>query len=230
MFKTVWRDALRVGAVLALVVSGFSAPAQQFSGDLVRFSGDLVRTDAGGTTPRLAGKLKVLRDKVRMETPDVPSGFFLVLGEIDAAYFVMPAQRIFMDAKQSSQLTQVFVVVEPDDPCTRWRAMAKLAGPANESTEWRCQRINDETINARRAVKYLVISPVNRRYFGWIDRQLRFPVRLQYEDGAVLDLVNIQEAPQPESLFILPPGYRKFDPQLLINRIKQSDVWVEPAH
>jgi hypothetical protein len=124
----------------------------------------------------------------------------------------------------------VFILpLRSHDPCMRWRAMAKLAGPANESTEWRCQRINAETINSRRVVKYSVISSVNRQYFGWIDRQLRFPVRLQYEDGAVLDLVNIQEAPQPESLFILPSGYRKFDPQLLIDRIKQSDVWVEPA-
>jgi hypothetical protein len=27
-------------------------------------------------------------------------------------------------------------------------------------------------------------------------------------------------------LFEIPPGLRKFDPQTLIQRIKQSDVWV----
>ena len=28
-------------------------------------------------------------------------------------------------------------------------------------------------------------------------------------------------------LFEIPPGFRKFDPQTLIKRIKQSDVWVD---
>ena len=38
----------------------------------------------------------------------------------------------------------------------------------------------------------------------------------------------IVDAPQPSSLFAVPPDYRKFDPMQLINQIKQSDVWVEP--
>jgi len=222
MSKTIWSTALSIGGALGLAFSGFSAPAQQFSADLVR-------TDAGGTAPRPAGKVNVLHDRVRIETSDAPGGFFLILGDVDAAYFVRPAQRIFMDAKQSSQLTQVFVVVDPDDPCIRWRATAKIAGAANERTEWRCERISDDTVNGRRAVKYFGILAANRQHFAWIDPQLRFALRLQYEDGAFVDLVNIQEAPQSESLFMVPGGYQKFDPQRLIDHIKQSDVWVEPA-
>jgi hypothetical protein len=223
MSKAIVRAALRVGTVLGLAICGLSAPAQQFSGDLVR-------TDAGGTTPRPVGKLNVLHDKVRLETSDVPSGFFLVLGDADTAYFVRPAQKMFMDAKQSSPLTQMFVVVDPDDPCTRWQTMAIIAGAANETTEWRCGRINYDAVNGRPAIKYWGISPANRQYFGWIDPQLRFPVRLWYEDGTVVDLVNIQETPQPESLFVIPAGHRKFDPGRLIDRIKRSDVWVDPAN
>ena len=222
MFKPVPMAALVVGAALGLAFSGHSASAQQFSADLAR-------TDAGGTATR-AGKLNVSHDKVRIETSDLPAGFFLVLAGTNTAYFVRPAQKIFMDAKQSSPLTQVFVAVDPDDPCTRWQARAEIAGGANEGTKWRCERIGDDTVNGRRTIKYRGISPGNRQHFGWIDPQLRFPVRLQYEDGTVVDLVNIQEKPQPESLFVVPAGYRKFDPQQLIDRIKQSDVWVEPVH
>ena len=47
-------------------------------------------------------------------------------------------------------------------------------------------------------------------------------------DGTAVDLKNIQEQPQPASLFEIPPGYRKFDPKALLERIKQSDVWVDP--
>jgi hypothetical protein len=216
-----------------LAVSALPAPAQQFSADLVR-------KDAAGTASRPAGKLNVLNGKVRIEIPDAPGGFFLVLGDADAAYFVRPAQKIFMDARQSSQLTQVLVAVDPDDPCARWQAMAKIAGAASEGTGWRCERIGDDTIDDRRAIGYRATSPRNQRYVAWIDSRLHFAVRLRSEDdaqdgagggtgdGAVLDLVNIREAPQPEELFAVPAGYRKFDPQQLINIIKQSDVWVEP--
>jgi hypothetical protein len=222
MFKIIARAALRVGAALGIAVSSLSATAQQFSGDLVR-------RDAGSASSRLAGKLNVLRDKVRIETSDVPDGFFLVLGDAEVAYFVKPIQKIYMDAKQSSRLTQMFAVIDPNDPCTRWRVMEIIAGAADEGTEWNCKRISDDIVNGRRAVKYRGISPANRQYFGWIDPELRFPVRLQYEDGELIDLVNIQEVPQLEGLFALPDGYRKFHPQQVIDRIKQSDVWVEPA-
>jgi hypothetical protein len=214
--------ALAFAAALGLAVLHFSAPAQA-----QQFSADLTRTDAAGMDRRPAGKLNVSNNKVRIETSDVPGGFFLVLGDADTAYFVRPAQKIFMDAKQSSQLTQVFVAVDPDDPCTRWQLMAKIAGAASQGTEWHCERIGDGTADERRAVKYRAISPRNLRYLAWIDPQLHFPLRWQSEDGAVVGLVNIQEAPQPEDLFAVPAGYRKFDPQQLINVIKQSDVWVE---
>ena len=180
--------------------------------------------------PHSAGKLNVLNNNVRIETSDVPGGFFLVLGDTDAAYFVRPAQKIFMDAKQSSLLTQVFVAVDPNDPCGQWQAAGRIAGAADQTKEWHCERSSDDAVDRRRTIKYQAISPQGRRYFGWIDPQLRFPVSLQSEDGAVVDLINIQEAPQPESLFVIPAGYQKFDPQRLIDRIKQSDVWVEPAH
>jgi hypothetical protein len=44
----------------------------------------------------------------------------------------------------------------------------------------------------------------------------------------VAELKNVQEGPQAAGLFEMPPNYAKFDPQRLIERIKQSDVWVEP--
>jgi hypothetical protein len=222
MFNTIPITALALGTAFWLAASALAAPAQQFSADLIR-------TDAGGVAPRPAGKLNVLNKNVRIETSDAPDGFFLVLGNADAAYFVRPAQRIFMNAKQSSLLTQVFVVVDPDDPCRQWQVAARIAG-ADQGAEWRCERSGDDMVEQQRTIKYQAISPQGRRYFGWINPQLRFPVRLQSEDGAVVDLVNIREALQPESLFVVPAGYRKFDPQRLIDRLKQSDVWVEPAH
>jgi hypothetical protein len=221
MFGTIWRTTLRAGVVLGFAASGFSVPARQFSGDLVR-------TDAGSTS-FLSGKLYVSHDKVRIETFEFPGGFFLVLADANSAHFVRPTQKTLMDAMQSSQLSQMFIIVDPEDPCTRWQAMAQVAGVAAEGTKWRCERLNDEIINGRRAAKFRGASPKNREYFAWIDPELRFPVRLQDEDEAIVDLANIHEAPQAESLFVVPTDYLKFDPQQLIDRLKHSDVWVEQA-
>jgi hypothetical protein len=220
MSKALPRAALALGAALGVVVSSLPAPAQQFSADLVKAE--------VGSEPRPSGKINMSRGRVRLETSDVPAGYFLVLGT-DASYFLRPAAKVFMDAKQSSLLTQVFVAIDPDNPCTQWQAAARLAGATDNGAEWRCQHVvGDDTVDGRRTIKYQTISPQGRQYFVWIDPQLAFPVRLQTDDGAALEAVNIREAPQDESLFSVPTGYRKFNPQQLIERIRQSDVWVEP--
>jgi hypothetical protein len=192
------------------------------------FTADIVKAEAGGAEPRLSGKLNVSNGKVRLETSDLRDGYFVVRGDAGAAWFLRPAAGIFMDAKQSSVLTQLFVALDPDDPCRQWQAMAKIAGAADHGGEWRCERVGDDRVDGLDTIKYQAVSPQGRRYVSWINPQLRFSVRLETEDGGVVGLVNIREAPQPESLFIVPAGYRKFDPQHLINIIKQSDVWVEP--
>ena len=46
------------------------------------------------------------------------------------------------------------------------------------------------------------------------------------EDGSTITAENVRDEPQPAQLFEIPPGFRKFDPLNLIQRIKQSDVWV----
>jgi hypothetical protein len=65
-----------------------------------------------------------------------------------------------------------------------------------------------------------------REIVGWIDTARKFPLRIKTEDGATITAENVRDEPQPAQLFEVPQGFRKFDPQTLIQRIKQSDVWV----
>jgi hypothetical protein len=219
MSKTSPSAALALGAALGVAVSSLPAPAQQFSADLVK-------AEAGGK-PHPSGRINVSGGRVRLQTSDVPAGYFLVLGT-EATYFLRPAAKVFMDAKQSSLLTQVFVAIDPDNPCTQWQAAARVAGAADDGAQRRCQRVGDDTVDGRRTIKYQAISPQGRQYFVWVEPQLPFPVRLQLDDGVAVETVNIRETPQDDSLFSIPAGYRKFDPQQLIERIRHSDVWVEP--
>jgi hypothetical protein len=130
-----------------------------------------------------------------------------------------------MDARQSSRLTRLFVPVDPDAPCRRWQAMAQLAGAAGEG-EWRCERSGEELIDGRNTVVFRVFSGSGETYLGWIDGVRRFPLRITTEEGSSIALENIRDEAQPQSLFVLPPGLRKFSPEALLERIKQSDVWV----
>jgi hypothetical protein len=203
----------------ALLCGSVEAQAQQFSADIV-----IVARDGGATAP--AGKLRVSGDKVRIETPDLADGFFLIDGAKPAAYFVRPTARVFMDARKSSQLTRLFVPVDPDNPCAQWQAMAKLAGVVDQ-VDWRCERVGEQTIGARSTVAYRAISTRGRELTGWVDTGYKFPLRIETEDGAVISVENVQDESQPAQPFEIPAGFRKFDPQKLIEQIKQSDVWVD---
>ncbi len=162
-----WSWLSLVGPVGALSSSCTPAQAQQFSADLIR-------TELHGRVASSAGKIRVFNDKVRIETPDFPDGFFLIDGVSRAAYFARPSERVFMDARQSSRLTQLFVPVGAADPCLQWQAMAQLAGAADRSDPWRCERVGEEAVGGRAVVIYRAISSPSRELLGWIDSNLKF--------------------------------------------------------
>jgi hypothetical protein len=213
-FNRTW---LSLFAVAGLLACG-STRAQQFSADLVIMQHD-------GAVAMPAGRLRVFGDKVRIETPELADGFFLIDGSEPAAYFVRPATQVFMNAKQSSRLTRLFVSVDPAEPCRQWQAMTRLAG-IMEQGDWHCERTGERTTGVQNAVGYRAVSASGAEFLGWIDAARKFPLRIKTGDGAIITAENIRDEPQAASSFEIPPGYRKFDPLALIQQIKQSDVWV----
>lgn len=211
------KDLAAIAVLLALALLDSPAPAPEFSADIV------------GTAPGAPARLYVAGDKARIETPEAAGGFFLVDGGANAAYFVKPAQRVFMAARQSSRLTRIFVPLDPADPCRQWRAMAETAGAAAAGEAWRCERLDRETIDGRETIRYRLEGPGQPPLEAWVAPVLRLVVRLVASDGSALTLRHVAEAPQPAGLFVIPADYRLFDPARLIERIKQSDVWVEPT-
>ncbi|WGR92637.1 hypothetical protein MTX20_32560 [Bradyrhizobium sp. ISRA435] len=211
--------AVRSGVVAfgtAVASSPVAAQAQQFSADIVVQRG-------AESSP--AGRLHVLGSKLRIETPEFADGFFLVDVAKPEAYFVRPAARIYMDARQSSQLTRLLVPLDPDDPCRQWQVMAHIAG-LGEGGDWRCERTGEEMVQGRDTTVFRAASAAGPAFFGWIDRERRLPLRIESEDGTVVSLENIKDEPRSAASFELPPGVRKFSPEALIEHIKQSDVWV----
>jgi hypothetical protein len=180
------------------------------------------------SSARLLAVIYVSNSKVRIETSDFPGGVFLLDSSAHAAYFMKPALRVVMDAKQSTWLTQILVPVDPDDPCAQWQVMAEIAGATERGGSWRCNRLGPNSAGERDAVEFMAVSPIGFRYHCWIDPQLKFAVSVRGEEGAAFDLENIQRMTVPDGLFEIPENFRRFEPQQLINRVKQSDVWVDP--
>jgi hypothetical protein len=215
---------------LVVVTLAFGLAVGTFAGptNASEFSADIVSRDATGAVSGGIGKLYMADRKVRIEAPDLADGFFLVDSGREAAVFVRPAQRLVMDAKQSTPLTQIFLPVDPKDPCPEWRAAAIEAGVAGADGDWRCERIDTSLSDDRSKIEYRVLSPDGQTSDRWIDSALSVAVKLRTGDGRTIALEHEQFEKQPASLFEIPTGYRKFDPQALIERIKHSDVWVEP--
>lgn len=176
----------RLFAVGALLLVTRLATAVDFSADIADAQAKLYVSSDG---------------KVRIETA---SGFYLI--DSSTSVFVHPNQKLFTDARQAKQPVQLFIPVDPENPCVQWQAAS--AG------EWRCEKIA--------ANRWRVTPPDQDTRECWIDAALRFPIRV----GA-LSLENIRVAAQPPGLFTLPTSYRQLDPHALIERMKHSDVWAE---
>jgi hypothetical protein len=214
------RSALVFGVALTLLMASVSAapPASH------QFSADIVSRDATGQVTASA-RLYVADRRVRIETTEASAGFFLIDGATDTALFVRPAQRVFMDAKRSTPLTQIFVPVDSNHPCRAWQASAQKADVPGAGGNWYCARIDAASIGRHPTLEYDVISPDRTQSRRWIDPQLAFPIKVRVADGTTIALEHLRMEPQPASLFAVPPSFNKLDPQALIDRIKQSDVW-----
>jgi hypothetical protein len=227
----VWPDARKISyrAVLfAAAIFGASVPSAQAQALYAdqSFSADLLTIDASGQTTE-KGELDVRGGKVRIVPAGNAKDYFIIDIVAESAYLVRPARRVFMDSRQSSRLTQLLVPVDPADPCPQWQHMAKIAGVGGAGA-WHCERVGNDMHDGRAEIMYRVTSPAGRVSSIWVDARFRFLARLRDEDGTGFELGTIKEGPQSDGLFELPAGYGKFDPRELIERIKQSDVWVEP--
>jgi len=191
------------------------------------FSADIVSLDAGGASRGAAAKLHVANHKTRIEMAGAADGFFLSDTDAGTALFVRSAQRLYLDARQSTLLTRIFVPVDPRDPCRQWQAAAATAGVSGTG-EWHCELVERASVNHHEVMEYRVTSDGQSNY-GWVDRTIGFPVKWQAADGKMFVLENTLLQAQPESLFSIPSDYRKLDPQALLERIKHSDVWAEPS-
>ena len=213
--------SLALGILGGLACLGCSAAAQQFSADIVT-------TDAAGRIDRHRGK--DLRLERRGSHRDIRPSRRPLSGERQRRHCLFrqagPANLHGCEA------------VEPPDPDLRSGRSRRPVQAVAGDGDGRRSRGSGRAValpsarpgQCRRTQRHKIPGDIatGATNYGWIDPQLEISAQVPVEDGTTIDLDSIREAPQPAELFEIPADFRKFDPQQLIERIKQSDVWVEP--
>jgi hypothetical protein len=216
------KGAVRTCSILAVVNA--VALAAPVSLQTPEFSADIVTHDPAGANVNAGARLYVSRGKVRIDLANAATGFFLVDTQSTHALFVRPSQHLYMDARQSTGVTQLFLPADPHDPCQLWQVAARHAGTQSAQDKWNCERVN-----AGHNIGYIVGSTPENSTQRWIDPELSFPVKVRTADGTTLELKNIKKTAQPADLFVIPPGYRKSDPPVPDRRAKSRDLWATPS-
>lgn len=159
--------------------------AQEFSADLITISKEKI----------LPAKIFVSKDKIRMETKEV-----ITISRLDknVIYILMPEENTYMEMP----------MVQPE------------IIPTAEKMEGELERkfLGKENISGRVADKYRIVYSLNNNkqtIICWIDSQLGLPLKTVSEDGFYSqEFKNINPGKQPESLFEIPAGYKKFQEPL----------------
>lgn len=193
------RIATRLSHFIAVLLLAGVAAAQ------TEFSAEIVDTQKGN----LNAKIYFAKDKVRVEpTQEYPrSGgeAFIINLATQTSIVLMDQQRKYREMpSQMAQQQQragytLFSTGDAETACSDWSKNVNNKGGT-------CDKVGSDTVNGRSTVKYETTSANGDTGYFWIDPKLDFPVKWQGKNG-IWELRNIQEGPQPASLFEVPAGY-----------------------
>jgi len=198
------RSLTRLMFIVALSLASNVAIAQ------TEFSADVVTTKQSGSSVEM--KLYLGKDKMRIESTDkarenqgvgilnLSTQTMIVLLKQQQKYIEMPAAQ----SPGQRLMYNFFQTGEVENACGDWQKILRNQGGT-------CHKVGHETVNGRNTVKYEGTNSKGESGYFWLDPQLRFPVKWQEKDNTGGELRNIQEGPQPASLFQVPAGYTKFD-------------------
>lgn len=204
----------RVAYVISslLFLSAIAASAQMPQ----PFSADVNKITPGG--PTVIGKWYFSPPKMRMDVTSSqeqnkgnnPFGgnvSMIIDGSTRASIILIPKSHRYLELAASGSdeiegMQRIEKLARSGDPC---------AGEANVT----CKNAGAEAINGRTCDKWLITEKEGGAFTAWVDQKLRFPIKMQDQDGVVTNFTNIKEGAPDPSLFVVPPGYRKFDASAL---------------
>ena len=190
-------------------VASAAVVAQEFSAEIVQTGKD--------EADRRPTKVFISKDKMRFENEGSSehAGAVILDYAKQTTYILMPAQKMYMEATPGQmgmqKLGNWMRPIDPNNACPTFEAMDA------EKHVVSCRKVGTDTVNGRPAIKYEGITKEDGTGYAWIDPKLRFFLKWQGKDDSG-ELRNIQEGPQPASLFEIPAGYQKFDINAMRNQ------------
>lgn len=172
------------------------------------FSADVVDQQKPGTPARIY----FAKDKIRIEPQrgdPRAAGAAIVNFASETTTVLMAQQHMYMELQAQSQKQRLgyantfFRTGDVESTCVDWQKTAHVQGGT-------CHKVGSETVNGRSTVKYEGTNANGDLTHFWIDPKVRFPVKWESK-GSNWELRNLQEGPQPASLFEIPDGYTRFD-------------------
>ena len=203
------RLMIRVSCFVALLILANFALAQ------TEFSADVVNNERGDKGPT---KVYFGKDKMRFDAKDDSEarGGGAVIFDLSKENWVvlMAKQHMYMEMPskmmENRGMFAFFKSGDVENACSDWLKLERNKGGT-------CHKVGSETVNGRNTVKYEGTNSSGETSSVWLDSKLRFPVKWQGKnDGG--EMRNIQEGPQPASLFEIPAGYTKMDMGSMMQR------------
>jgi hypothetical protein len=188
-------------ALFSLLATALFAQ-EEFSAELIN---DSAKGGSSGPT-----KIYVSKDKMRFEGHEQNgrTGTMIMNFAAQTTDILMPERKMYIESPMghgpgAQRSFNFFRAADVENACDEWRKLATKPGGS-------CRKIGNEAVNGRSTIKYEGTSADGDVSYVWIDPKLRFPVKWQGKnDGG--EMRNIQEGPQPASLFLVPSDYQKMD-------------------
>jgi hypothetical protein len=210
-------SALPLLGITAAVLFGVPLAAAQ----LPEFSADVITT-TGATVSN--GKIYHTAWKDRLDTSMHLPAMMGRLARTSETHMITDREQkliYLVDPQKKSILVNYAMQIvsgggpdsNPDKSCTE---LAKASGSmVAMKAAGNCKQIGFEEVNGRNAAKWEVQVGMGAVQLGtwtvWVDAQLKMTVKWRTSDGNTGELRNIQQAPQPASLFDLPADYHRQD-------------------
>lgn len=183
--------------IFIFILAGF-ALAQEFSADIAQTANHQV----------FKGKVFVGKQKMRMEMPEAIT---ITRMDKNVAWIIMPQEQMYME--------------QPFNPMNMPATAQKAPGEVER------QFLGSEMVDGKMTDKYRITYQTGgQRWVSlqWIAKGLDMPVKTAAEDGSwSMEYKNIKIGAQPDALFEVPAGYRKFSYGMGISSFSTGNALVE---
>jgi outer membrane lipoprotein-sorting protein len=199
------------GVVLALLVLALPAFAEKADmGPFQKeFSADMVMSGkgmSGKEKAQMTQRLYVSKGRMRMEiSADGQQMVSIHDMKNNTYYMLMPEQKMAMDMSATmKQARERMGGLKPEDMLT-----ANATPCDKKSAKQTCEKLGTEKVNGRTAEKWRITDKEkgDKTSTVWIDQDVKMVVRYESPE-ATMDVKNLQEGKQDDSLFEVPKDYK----------------------